>query len=177
MENKDNLVEKNIAPSKFNKAAHKENFNTVFRNLVEPNTTFKSLPTQHLFNWWKSFQPALPMRHQFSIDDHWLVAPYIYLIEILSNGRFLYRLIGEKVIELVGQNQANTIFDIKDTHSELLDLALYFQTIVDTKHAMKCHGTLALFSRNLQNFESFDCPLTDVQGNITHILGVITVID
>lgn len=140
---------------------------------LELNSTLKTEPTVQLFNWWKTFHPNLPMRSQFAIDEHWSIASNIYLIEVLEDTSFRYKINGEEVIELVGQNQANTIFDIKGTQPELVNLALHYQAIINENSAMQCYGTLSLFGDRLHDFESVDCPLVDSEGKITHIIGAL----
>lgn len=128
---------------------------------------------RQFFTWWDSFSPNLPKLRDFDISDHWLLAPYIYVIDVLDEGKFFYRLNGEMVVEIVGHNQKGKVFELNAEDPQEKAFANYLQNIVETKKPTYCQGTLALFGRGFMNFESIDCPLSDEDGHVIRTLGVI----
>ncbi len=151
-----------------------ENFNKIERLPVENIDQLISPLSQSLYRWWSGFNPKLPARADFDITQHRDLPSNIFLVEVLDNGNFHYRLHGELVTQLVGRSSQHIVFN-KD--SDLLDdrlLAEHLGNVIQARTAFQCHGDLSVFNRDYIRFESLDCPLANEEGRITHILGVLT---
>ncbi|MEP3246103.1 MAG: PAS domain-containing protein [Sneathiella sp.] len=150
-----------------------ENFKKVERFPVTSPDQLKSSLPRALYAWWQTFLPELPSRANFDITKHRELVSNIFLIEVVGDGHFLYRLHGERVTQLVGRSNHNTRFSAE---SSLLDdrlLAEHLHNVITARAAYHCFGNLSMFDREFIQFESLDCPLADAEGNITHILGVL----
>ncbi|WP_420547089.1 PAS domain-containing protein [Curvivirga sp.] len=134
---------------------------------------FNATQTRELFDWYSKYQPKFPQRKDFDIIQHWGLAPYLYLIEIQNDGTFHYRLNGEQVVEILGHNQRGLKLGQKNDMPVNAAFASYMRKLVDQKTTARCMGDLSLLDRSYIKFESFDCPLVDKTGQISHIIGVI----
>ncbi|MTI08266.1 PAS domain-containing protein [Curvivirga aplysinae] len=150
-----------------------ENFEDVSRVHIQSSDDFRSDQARELYEWWQSFTPKLPCRDDFKIEENWHIAPNLFLIECLGDGKFLYRLNGEEVRNLVGKNQAGSYFSLEGETPELVNLAKYLDGLRQIKKPIRCIGSLAFFGKTKKQFESLDCPLFDENGNVTFIIGII----
>ncbi|WP_420547088.1 PAS domain-containing protein [Curvivirga sp.] len=150
-----------------------ENFEDVSRVYIQSCDDFLSIQARQLYEWWQSFTSKLPHRDDFCIEENWHIAPNLFLIECLDNGKYLYRLNGEEVRNLVGKNQAGSHFSIEGETPELISLAKYLDGLCHLKKPIRCEGSLAAFGKNHKRFESLDCPLFDEHGNVSFIIGII----
>ncbi|MEH6404423.1 MAG: PAS domain-containing protein [Sneathiella sp.] len=150
-----------------------DNFKTISREIVENIDDLSTPHTRELFRWWKSYQPNYPKRSDFDITEHAALAPYIYLVSVVSPDEFIYRLNGEEVASLVGRSYR--MRPISTSSEDVGDrlFAQYLSEILKEGKACRCAGDLWIFDRAHLKFESVDCPLTDKNGEITHILGVL----
>jgi hypothetical protein len=129
--------------------------------------------TKDLFHWWRSHSPNLPSRADFDISKVPSLAGNIYLIEKLSNGKYLYRLCGNTVGDLIGNHYRMVEISLSSEPYEDRQLTEYLDEISKTSSPSRCRGDLSFVDRGFIKFESLDCPLFDKDGNITHFVGVI----
>ncbi|MGO1118263.1 hypothetical protein ACTL6U_06150 [Rhodovibrionaceae bacterium A322] len=150
------------------------NFREVLRSPAKSRSQFKTNTCGEIFDWYQSFAPNRPRRDQFDILDHVDKAPNIFLVAVLGDGRFEYRLHGEEVARLIGKNNAGVFFSPKGPDLDLSRFARYLSELCHDGIAMHSYGTLSELGKAFLTFEAFDFPLVDEQGNITHVLGVIS---
>ncbi|WP_227711823.1 PAS domain-containing protein [Sneathiella sp. P13V-1] len=150
-----------------------DNFHSIERKPLNSVDELHLEKTSELLSWWKSFGATPPTRSDFDIIKFPHLAPNIYLIEVISPTRFLYRLCGEEVGRLVGR--AYRMVEMSPTSDVMEDrlLADYLIMLMDLKGPCTCRGSLKFFDRDFSLFESLDVPLMDEDGNITHFLGVL----
>ncbi len=153
-----------------------DNINEVVRLDVTSSDEFKTGPVKSLYDWWESFQPALPKYSDFDISRNWAIAPHLYVIQFLGPGRFLYRLNGEKVVETIGVSKRGHEITNHDSLFENRLLADYLTPLIKTGRAKRCAGSLDIIGKQHLAFESVDCPLENDQGEIEFIIGAIATI-
>ncbi|MCR9213483.1 MAG: hypothetical protein NXI13_07170 [Proteobacteria bacterium] len=150
-----------------------DNINEVARLDVTSSDEFKTGPVKSLYNWWESHQPDLPKYSDFDISENWAIAPYLYVIQALSPGRFLYRLNGEKVVEIIGISKRGHEITDRDSLLENRLLVDYLSPLVEVGRAKRCAGSLDIIGKQHLTFESVDCPLKNDRGEIEFIIGAI----
>ncbi|MBL4906299.1 MAG: PAS domain-containing protein [Sneathiella sp.] len=151
-----------------------DNFSHIERQLDFDENDLETVQTKALYQWWRSYQPNLPARADFDIVEHRSLPPYIYVMEVLSPTKFLYRLNGEHVVRLVGRSLATHTLSIDSPIYEDKIFASYLSDLITHRKACRCFGDFSLLGREHIKFESVDCPVADKEGNITHIIGVLT---
>ncbi len=151
-----------------------DNFNHIERHLNFQEGDLETLPAQTLYKWWNSFQPEIPSRADFDITEHRTLPTHIYLLEVISPTKFFYRLNGEHVVNLIGKSLRGQTISVDSPDYEDRLFASYLSEFIKYKSACRCFGNLSLLDRGHIEFESLDCPLADKNGNISHIIGVLT---
>lgn len=146
------------------------------RQIMPSIELFEADPTKELFEWYSKYAPNLPTRKDFDIIKYWELAPYLYLIEVVDEDHFAYRLNGEQVIEILGHSQKGRYIKSVDEITENDTFRDHLKNVIKMGQAVRCQGTLPLLHHSSISFESFDCPLVDCNGDITHILGAICLI-
>ena len=149
---------------------------------VTDATAFLSPKVAQLYRWWRSHAQegahaqagSLPLRRAFDIAEHTAIIPDLFLVEVLSDGRFLMKLEGERAIELFGVNRTGSIITQGADAGEYGHaLAEYYQSIVDEKLCRRCTGNMEhMNARRWVEFESIDCPLSRDGHKVDFILGV-----
>ncbi|WP_025898882.1 PAS domain-containing protein [Sneathiella glossodoripedis] len=150
-----------------------DNFRLIQSTPINSVSELRCTLTRKLFEWWSSFTPDLPQRSDFDIASVPSLASNIYLIEKISSGKYLYRLCGNKVGQLIGNHYRMVDISLTSEPYEDRQLAKYLDEISKTNSPSRCRGNLSFVDREFITFESLDCPLFDSDGNITHYLGVI----
>ena len=151
-----------------------DNFKKVIRLEVTSEDDFKTETVRSLYKWWSSFQPSLPSRGDFDIARHWKLAPFLYVIEVLEPGKYLHRLNGEKVVEIVGVSMRGHEISPKNPLPENRLFAEYLNTLVESRQCRRCSGTAAVFGKDYLEFETVDCPLSGKNGEIAFVIGAIS---
>jgi len=154
-------------------------FNDNVGKIIERNSDELITPkVQNLYAWWSSFEPNIPLRNDFDIIDHACMAANIFFLEVISIGSYRYKVCGEEVTQIVGGNNSGKVFtyiaepaDQKDEQCN--ELVSYYDKIIADRCCKTCNGHFTITNKYIRNFESIDCPLTNEQGKITHIVGVI----
>lgn len=151
-----------------------DNFRKIAREPVETSENFETEPVKALYKWWSSFQPSLPLRSDFDIAKHWGIAPNMYVVQVLGPENFLYRLNGEKVVDIVGASLRGHKITPKDPLLENRLFVTYLEKVVASRTAWHCSGAAEVFGKHYLNFESVDCPVTNENGEISFILGALS---
>ncbi len=154
-------------------ADRSDNFDYIVRHFLQGPHFFQSSVVQYLYDWWQGYEPSLPQRKQFDLVEHAAIAPNLFLIKVLGDGRFEYRINGEEVVSLVGVSLKGEMISPDHHDIAMANLARYYQEIVEKKQARACTGNLRPAHMDVLEFETVDCPLVDKNGNITHIVGAI----
>ncbi len=149
------------------------NFRKIERRKIVANTDLKSRSAKTLMEWWSSYAPRIPTRNDFDILKVPSIAADIYLIEVLAEGQYRYRLSGEQVVGLVGRRYHMTEISVDDSNVADAMFAEYVKWAIAEGGINGCIGTLAFFGKDFIEFESIDCPLVDTEGATTHIVGVL----
>ncbi len=150
-----------------------DNFRKIERRKINDLQNLQSGSAKTLYKWWSSFSPAVPSRTDFDIINLPSIAADVYLVSVLSPGRYIYRLSGERVAGLVGRRYSMT--EISTQSDELVDalFAEYLGWAIEAGGVNGCLGNLDVFGKEFLNFESVDCPLIDSTGKTTHIVGTL----
>lgn len=131
---------------------------------------------RHLYDWWISANGGkAPQRSQFDIADHTMLAASIFLVERVDEETFRFRLHGEAAGEITGMRDAPTEVSEKTERAFNTALYRYYCDVVDGGIPVRCVGSLAFADQPHRRFESIDCPLTDADGEMKYIIGVIVV--
>jgi len=152
------------------------NFTEVMRATAMDVKQFKTNICSNFFKWYSSFHPLTPRRDQFDILDHLASAPSVFLIKLLENGAYEYRLQGEGIVKLVGRRSQGKVFSSLCNDEDLSRFAMYLDEIVSTKGAFHSYGNLTAHNRHDLEFEALDFPLVNTDDKITHILGVMSLV-
>jgi hypothetical protein len=147
-------------------------------SIVGPRSRFLSPMTRHLYEWWtKAGGGAVPLRRQFDITEHGAIAANIFLVHMLPDGGFEFRLHGENVICMLGENQAGTRVASNALGNYGHELEDYYRGIVNERVCKLCTGSLDFADRPYWRFESIDCPLSSDGVRADYIIGVMTIIE
>lgn len=149
------------------------NFHTVRRAEALVEEQFKTTVCLDMFRWWQSFLPNRPKMSQFDIIDHVKAAPNLFLIEVLPEGKFEYRLQGEDVAELIGSRNKGKVFSKASDNFDMANFADYLGDFVQQRKALHSLGELEAYGRSTVKFEAFDMPLFDEGCDVSHVLGII----
>jgi len=128
---------------------------------------------RHMYEWWHSFAPKIPMHNDFDILDHVKVAPYLFMISVMPDGEFIYRIQGEEVKNLIGKNNTGKVFSKDCGDHDMANFALFLHEVIDHRDAIHSYGTMEAHGRSYLKFEALDFPLINNDGVVTHILGLI----
>lgn len=151
-----------------------DNFKNISRIAVLSADEFLSDTVRSLYAWWAKFHPDMPKRRNFDIAEHWKIAPYIHILQVIKPGHYLYRLNGEKVVEIVGGSRRGDTITVENPLPEDRLFASYLDEIVSGAKPKRCFGTLGLFDHTQSQFESVDCPVKNEAGDIEFIIGAIS---
>lgn len=154
-----------------------DNFRKIMRREAAGLDQFQTVPVRQLYKWWLSFQPNMPARQDFDIARFWKLAPSVYIIEVLDKDRFLYRLNGEQVVQIVGTSMRGHEITPDDPLVENRLFLQYLQKLVKSRVCWRCSGKADVFGKGYLAFETVDCPIADENGAITHVIGVIALIN
>jgi hypothetical protein len=145
--------------------------------VVGPQTRLASPVTRHLHAWWQRANGgAVPPKRQFDITDHARIAANVFLVEALADGDFLFRVVGEQVVHLIGRNNAGKRVSSAPRSDVGHALEAYYRSIVEERVCKSCTGSLAFAYRDYWRFESLDCPFAVEDGRIGYIIGVIALL-
>lgn len=150
-----------------------DDFSKIERRPINKEQDLTSRSAKTLFKWWSSFAPSVPSRVDFDILNLTSIASDVYLVSVISSGRYMYRLGGERVAGLVGRRQIMT--EISTESENLADamFAKYLSWTIGAGGVNGCLGSLEFFGKDFLAFESIDCPLVDASGKTTHIIGTL----
>jgi hypothetical protein len=72
----------------------------IVESSVDALTTFRSQKAKHLAGWWMTANGGrMPTRAMFDIADHRPIVANLFLVDVLPEGEFLFKLLGEVVIQ------------------------------------------------------------------------------
>ncbi|WP_119460197.1 PAS domain-containing protein [Rhodospirillaceae bacterium SYSU D60014] len=160
--------------------ADEGSFNRIFdieESIVDIETLFHSAKVKHLYDWWcMAGGGRLPSRGMFDVVDHKSIIANLFLTEVTPRGDFVFRLLGEEVIAMVGRNYTGET--VKDSSWAEYGHALgaYYRSIIEAKTCRRCVGSLAFPDNDLRRFESIDCPLSSDGMAVDMIIGVMDTI-
>lgn len=154
-----------------------DNFKKISRSDISSPEELKTEPLKALFKWWAGFAPEIPSRRNFDVSDHWKIAPHIHLLQVIKPGHYLYRLNGEKVVDIVGGSRRGDTITLENPLPEDRLFAQYLDDIVARRVPRRCFGTLGLFDKEHSMFESVDCPVKNETGDIEFIIGALSTVD
>ena len=144
---------------------------------VAAETQFLSAKTRHLYEWWARVNSGrMPTRRMFDVTEHRPVVASLFLTEVASDGEFVFRLLGEDVIQMIGRNPTGeTVKRVGNTEYGHA-LHEYYQSIAAARACRKCFGSLAFADKDFRYFESIDAPLVDENGRVAIIIGVMDLV-
>lgn len=142
------------------------------RVAVTSETEFLTPEARRLYDWWQSFAPQFPRRRDFDIVEHRPLSANIFLVQVVDENTYDFRLRGEDIVQLIGRRapQQRATVDSADAHDHMV--ARYYREIVRNPRPMRCFGTLSTFGLPVQ-FESIDCPMRDDGNRLAYIIGVL----
>jgi hypothetical protein len=150
----------------------------IVESSVDALTTFRSQKAKHLAGWWMTANGGrMPTRTMFDIADHRPIVANLFLVDVLPEREFLFKLLGEVVIQIIGRNRTGERVSRGDTSEYGHDLHDYYQSIVTARACRKCTGTLEFSIGGMRGLESIDCPLADNRGEkVVTIIGLMDVV-
>jgi hypothetical protein len=145
---------------------------------VDATTRFESAKVKHLYDWWASANDGrMPRRRQFDILGHRPIVANLFLTEVLPEGDFLFRLLGEEVIQIIGRNRTGETVRQAAVGEYGHELYAYYRSVVAERVCRRCTGSLLFATKGARRFESIDCPLADDSGEqVAAIIGVMDVV-
>jgi len=149
-------------------------FFDIEESVVDARTRFLGAKTKHLYDWWAANAGnGIPRRRSFDIVDHKAIVPHVFLVDVMADGNFAFRLLGEEVIAMVGRNRTGEVVQAGAVGEYGHALYEYYRLIVAKKTCRRCVGSLAFVDRPSTRFESIDCPLSADGKRVTSIIGVM----
>jgi len=150
----------------------------VVETAVDAATEFRSAKVRHLADWWRAANGGRPpTRAKFDILDHRRIVANLFLVEVLPGPEFLFKLLGEDVIQIIGRNRTGETVRRVNVGEYGHELYEYYFSIVHGAVCRKCSGSLTFSIGGKRRFEAIDCPLADDRGaGIAAIIGVMDVV-
>jgi len=85
-------------------------FFDIEESVVDATTRFLGAKTRHLYDWWvANAGGGMPLRRMFDIVDHKAIVPNVFLVDVTADGNFVFRLLGEEVIQMIGWNRTGEV--------------------------------------------------------------------
>jgi hypothetical protein len=145
---------------------------------VTPQTRFVSPRVRHLHDWWRSVRgDFVPHRDAFDIVEHREIVGHVFLVDCLPGGDFVFRLLGEEVIRILGDNKTGETVKRGEIGEYGTALHEYYRSIVEEARCKHSHGSLKFAGREFRRFEGVDCPLTLDGRTVGMIIGVMDLVD
>lgn len=152
-------------------------FFNIEESVVGPDSQFLSQKTRHLYDWWIGANGGqIPHRRQFDVTEHRGVVANLFLTEVNGDGEFVFRLLGEEVIQIIGRNTTGETVKRMGRGEYGHALHEYYGSIVQSRQCRKCFGSLAFADKDFRYFESIDCPLVGDDGQVSIIIGVMDLV-
>jgi hypothetical protein len=150
----------------------------VVESPIDAGTNFESKKVKGLFDWWKNVDGGrMPPRKSFDVVEHKAIVANLFVVDVLPDSEFRFRLMGEDVIQILGRNRKGESVKRSALGEYGHELAAYYQSIVAERSCRRCTGSLVFATRGLRRFESIDCPLGDDAGQqVLTIIGVMDLI-
>jgi hypothetical protein len=159
-------------------ASHVNLIFDIDEQLVDARTTFRSNLTRHLHEWWAGVPNGPPRRKDFDITEHPSLAANIFVVECRPDGDFVFRLLGDEVIHIIGRNRTGEVLKPGAVGEYGHGLFDYYTRVARIRACMKCIGYLKFQDSNVARFESIDCPLIDDDGSrVSRIIGVMDTLE
>jgi hypothetical protein len=144
------------------------------QEITDPNVIVRA-GAQKLFAWWFGHverHGALPTRNAFDILTMLPHAAHMFLATCSTAGTWRYHLQGEEFKRLYsGGFQRDA-----DIHRSFAafpkPVSVYLNSVADGRACRRSYGTITGNVGNRNTFESIDCPLIDLTGRVTHIIGI-----
>jgi hypothetical protein len=146
--------------------------------VVDAVTAFRGPKARYLYDWWAAHAGGdLPRRRDFDIVEHRPIVANIFVVDCLTDGNFVFRLLGEEAIRIIGRNRTGETLMHGAVGMYGHALHEYYVNVVRGRRCMKCVGSLRFHDANIARFESIDCPLADDDGRVGRIVGVMELLD
>lgn len=144
---------------------------------VDGATVFESAKCARLHGWWATCGAEdPPPRTAFDITEHRPIVAHLFLVQKNAEG-FTFKLYGEEAIHILGVNPSGMNVRAFSMERYGYDLEEYYRMVCDSRRCYRCSGRLTMAAREHFRFESVDCPLTDDAGGISHIIGVMDLVE
>jgi len=150
----------------------------IVESAVDATTEFRSPKVKKLADWWSTASGGcMPRRAAFDILDHRPIVASLFLVEVQADGDFLFKLLGEEVIQIIGRNRTGETVRRVNIGEYGHELYEYYRSVVAGRVCRRCTGMLTFSIGGLRRFESIDCPLADDGGQqVVAIIGVMDVV-
>jgi hypothetical protein len=145
---------------------------------VDAATPFASAKTRQLHEWWLGANGGrMPSKRVFDVTQHRSIVANLFLIEVAPDGQFIFRLLGEEVIKMIGANPVGQT--VKQSGQAEYGHALdeYYRSVARAGGCRRCFGSLATGGQGYRDFESVDCPLSSDGRRVDYIVGVMDLLD
>jgi hypothetical protein len=152
-------------------------FFNIEESVAGPDSQFLSQKTKHLYEWWVVANGGqIPHRRLFDVTEHRRIVANLFLTEINADGEFVFRLLGEEVIQIIGRNTTGETVKRLGRGEYGHALHQYYESIVAARQCRKCFGSLAFADKDFRYFESIDCPMVGDDGRVAIIIGVMDLV-
>ncbi len=145
---------------------------------ADASTPFVSKRVRQLYDWWAGANGGqMPPKRMFDVIDHRSIVANLFLTEVTPNGDFVFKLLGEEVIQIIGRNRTGETVPRVATGEYGHELYEYYRSVAAGRVCRKCTGSLVFATRGFRRFESIDCPLAADEGDkVAMIIGVMDLI-
>jgi len=144
------------------------------QEITDPSVIVR-VGARKLFAWWSGYvarHDALPTRNAFDILTMLPHAAHMFLAARSAGGTWSYQLQGEEFKRLYSGGFQRDV-EIHRTFAAFpKPVSEYLDSVADGRVCHRSYGTLNGNVRNRNTFESIDCPLIDLTGRVTHIIGI-----
>jgi len=105
------------------------------------------------------------------------LADRLYVVDCARSDRYEMREQGQAVRDILGINNIGKAFRFNDANPTNGRLMAYYKSVTGLGLPMICSGTLEHFNKPQVRFESVDLPVYTAHGKVTHIVGVMDVLE
>lgn len=124
-----------------------------------------------LYAHWRTLSPGVPARANFDPFDIPAQMPHLFMMDVMPEGRFRYRLVGTALDQHIGRPFTGRYLDEMRAGRTLSDLRELFATAAREGVPGYYVSRLASESQPLATYRRLVMPLAEPDGSIAVLLG------
>ncbi len=130
---------------------------------------------QCLLNHWSDLyekHERIPRRRELDPLAFFKHSPHIWIVDLLENNEFKFRLVGDHIAEYFGFNPVNKAMENVFQEPQLSHVLEFYETIISTKSMVLHHGQRHIPHQSYPiEYERLAMPLANDDGELVHIVG------